>query len=189
MAYLLFLAFGIPSPLMISIVVAIMNIIPVFGPFLGAVPAALLVLIMDPSKTIAYIIIVVIIMQINGNYISPRIVGNRTGLTPFGAIVALILMSGYFNVIGMFLGIPICAIVVEALWAKANQRLVENGMPTDISEYYPENALEEDSKKHKNITATLVDSTVAVFCKVFKRSKSEKDGSSNKQDKSKGKKK
>ena len=171
MAYVFFLIFGIPSALMIAIVVAIMNIIPVFGPFLGAVPAALLVLIMDPSKTIAYIIIVVIIMQINGNYISPRIVGNRTGLTPFGAIVALILMSGYFGIIGMFLGIPICAIIVEVLWAKANQRLKENNMSTELAEYYPDNALIEDSKKHKNITAAVVDSTVAIFCKIFKSNK------------------
>ena len=99
MAYFAFLVFRIPAPLMIAVLVSIMNIIPIFGPFLGAVPAALIVFIMDPGKTIPYIIIVIIIMQINGNYISPKIVGKRTGLTPLGAIVALTLMSGYFGIV------------------------------------------------------------------------------------------
>ena len=171
LSYVAFLIFGIPSALMIAVIVAIMNIIPVFGPFLGAIPAAFIVLIIDPSKTIVYIIITVIIMQINGNYISPRIVGSRTGLTPLSAIAALFLMSGYFGIIGMFLGIPICAIVVEMLWAKANKRLENKNLSTDLASYYPHDALiekEDERKPRKNLTAILVNAVIALFCKIFK---------------------
>ena len=186
LSYFAFLIFGVPSALMIAVIVSIMNIIPVFGPFLGAIPAAFIVLIIDPSKVLAYIIITVIIMQINGNYISPRIVGSRTGLTPLGAIAALFLMSGYFGVIGMFLGIPICAIVVEMLWTKANKRLEGKNLSTDIASYYPHDALiekEEERKPRKNLTALLVNAVIILFCKIFKvnrknRSNNNDDGTS-----------
>lgn len=180
LAYIAFLIFGIPAPLMIAMIVAIMNIIPVFGPFLGAIPAALLVLIMDPSKTIAYIIIVVIIMQINGNYISPKIVGNSTGLTPLGAMVSLVLMSGYFGVIGMFIGIPISAIVTELLWREMNSRLEERGLSDDLDSYYSEKALAvlNEERAHpshgKNLTAIVVDEAVLLFNIVFRRRKGNK---------------
>ncbi len=182
MAYLAFLIFNIPGPLMIAVLVAIMNIIPIFGPFLGAVPAALLVLIMDPAKTIPYIIIVVIIMQINGNYISPRIVGNRTGLTPLGAIAALTLMSGYFGIIGMFIGIPICAIIIEYCWIQANKRLEKKELETDLAAYYPPDALIEkengDGKPH-NFTAIVVNAVVSVFCKLFRINRNKKNDKNN----------
>lgn len=186
MAFVAFLIFGIPAPVLIAVIVAVMNMIPFFGPFLGAIPAAVIVLIMEPSKAIPYVIIVLIIMQISGNYISPKIVGNRTGLTPLGAIVALTLMSGYFGIVGMFLGIPICAIVVEVLWTESNRRLRKNRLATEIEAYYPSDALVEDPnhKKHKNITSVIVDATTALFCKIFKVNKNKDqdrnaDGTSN----------
>ena len=185
LAYIAFIIFGIPAPLMIAMIVAIMNMIPVFGPFLGAIPAALLVLIMDPSKTIVYIIIVIIIMQINGNYISPRIVGNSTGLTPLGAMTALILMSGYFGVIGMFIGIPISAIVTELLWREMNSRLEERGLSDNLDDYYSEKALAvlNEERAHpshgRNLTAIVVDEAILLFNLVFRRRKKGKKEDSN----------
>lgn len=186
MSYILFLIAGIPSPFMIAMIVAIMNIIPVFGPFLGAVPAAFIVFIMNPSKAIPYIILVLIIMQINGNYISPKIVGSSTGLTPFAAIVALLLMSGYFGVIGMFIGIPICAILVELMWKGMDKRLNDKCMPNALDDYYSPQALciltdeRTNSKKHRNITAFVVDSTVSLFHKIFKKRSNHNDDRKNK---------
>ncbi|MBR2478854.1 MAG: AI-2E family transporter [Clostridia bacterium] len=186
LAYIAFIIFGIPAPLMIAMIVAIMNMIPVFGPFLGAIPAALLVLIMDPSKTIVYIIIVIIIMQINGNYISPRIVGNSTGLTPLGAMTALILMSGYFGVIGMFIGIPISAIVTELLWREMNSRLEERGLSDNLDDYYSEKALAvlNEERAHpshgRNLTAIVVDEAVLLFNLVFRRRKNSKKSTASK---------
>ena len=185
-AYVSFVIFKIPTPLVIAMIVAVMNIIPVFGPFLGAIPAALLVFLIDPGKTIPYIIIVIIIMQINGNYISPRIVGTSTGLTSLGAITALILMSGFFGIIGMFIGIPLIAIVIELLWRNMNKRLEEKNLSIELDDYYsPEFAevLEDEKAKRRrrNLTALTVDSTVLLFKKIFKKDnkekgKSKKDG-------------
>ena len=179
-AYVSFVIFKIPTPLVIAMIVAVMNIIPVFGPFLGAIPAALLVFLIDPGKTIPYIIIVIIIMQINGNYISPRIVGTSTGLTSLGAITALILMSGFFGIIGMFIGIPLIAIVIELLWRNMNKRLEEKNLSIELDDYYsPEFAevLEDEKAKRRrrNLTALTVDSTVLLFKKIFKKDNKEKD--------------
>ena len=179
LAYVSFVIFKIPTPLVIAMIVAIMNIIPIFGPFLGAIPAALLVFLIDPSKTIPYIIIVMILMQVNGNYISPRIVGTSTGLTSLGAITALILMSGLFSIMGMFVGIPIMAILIELLWNRMNKRLQEKNLSTDLDDYYsPEFAEivndEKEKKRRRNLTALTVDSTVLLFKKIFKKNK--KDG-------------
>ena len=179
LAYVSFVIFKIPTPLVIAMIVAIMNIIPVFGPFLGAIPAALLVFLIDPSKTIPYIIIVIILMQVNGNYISPRIVGTSTGLTSLGAITALILMSGFFGIIGMFIGIPLVAIVIELLWRNMNKRLEEKQLSVELDDYYSPEFKEiledEKAKKRRNITAFTVDSVVLIFKKIFKKDKKDKD--------------
>ena len=179
LAYVAFIIFGIPTPLIIAIFVAIMNIIPVFGPFLGAIPAALLVFLIDPSKTIPYIIIVIILMQVNGNYISPKIVGTSTGLTALGAITALILMSGFFGPIGMFIGIPLFAIVIELLWRNMNKRLEEKQLSVELDDYYSPEFIEiledEKAKKRRNLTAFTVDSVVLLFKKIFKKDNKDKD--------------
>ena len=179
-AYVSFVIFKIPTPLVIAMIVAVMNIIPVFGPFLGAIPAALLVFLIDPGKTIPYIIIVIILMQVNGNYISPRIVGTSTGLTSLGAITALILMSGLFSVMGMFIGIPIFAIVIELLWRNMNKRLEEKNLSTNLDDYYSPEFMEiandeKEKKRRRNLTALTVDSTVLLFKKIFKKDNKEKD--------------
>ena len=184
-SYVSFLIVGIPTPLVIAMIVAIMNIIPIFGPFLGAIPAALLVFLIDPSKTIPYIIIVIILMQINGNYISPKIVGTSTGLTPLGAITALILMSGLFGIVGMFIGIPVIAILIEFMWTTMNKRLQEKNLSVELDDYYsPEFAeileYEKAKKRRRNLTAFTVDSVILLFKKIFKKDKDNKKDSDKK---------
>lgn len=185
LAYASFVIFKIPTPLVIAMIVAIMNIIPIFGPFLGAIPAALLVFLIDPSKTIPYIIIVIILMQINGNYISPKIVGTSTGLTPLGAITALILMSGLFGIVGMFIGIPVIAILIEFMWTTMNKRLQEKNLSVELDDYYsPEFAevleYEKAKKRRRNLTAFTVDSVILLFKKIFKKDKDNKKDSDKK---------
>lgn len=183
-AYILFLCFGIPNALMISVLVAIMNLVPFFGPFLGAIPAGFLVLLSgDLRKTIIYVIIIVILTQINGNYISPRITGNRTGLTAFGSITALLLMSGYFGVIGMFIGIPIFAVVMKLISAEMDKRLADAGLSSEIEDYYSPEALrrlkeyrEQNRENHPhNLVGITVDGVKALFDKIFRRKKKDQN--------------
>lgn len=182
-AYILFLCFGIPNALMIAVLVAIMNLVPIFGPFLGAIPAGFLVLLSgDIKKTIIYVAIIIVLTQINGNYISPRITGNRTGLTAFGSITALLLMSGYFGVIGMFIGIPIFAVVIKLISSEMDKRLADAGLSQEIEDYYSPEALgrlkeykEQNKGNHPhNLVGITVDGIKALFDKIFRRKKKNK---------------
>lgn len=183
-AYIIFLCFGIPNALMISVLVAIMNLVPIFGPFLGAIPAGFLVLLSgDLKKTIIYVVIIIILTQINGNYVSPKITGNRTGLTAFGSITALLLMSGYFGVIGMFIGIPIFAVVVRLISSEMDKRLADAGLSQDIEDYYSPEALkrlgeykEQNKGNHPhNLVGITVDGIKALFDKLFRRNRKNKN--------------
>lgn len=183
-AYILFLCFGIPNALMIAVIVAIMNLVPIFGPFLGAIPAGFLVLLSgDLRKTLIYVVIIVILTQINGNYISPRITGNRTGLTAFGSIAALLLMSGYFGVIGMFIGIPIFAVVIKLISTEMDKRLADAGLSCDIEDYYSPEALKrlkeyktQNKENHPhNLVGVTVDGVKALFDKIFHRNKKDQN--------------
>ncbi len=180
MSYLLFLIFKIPNSLMIAVLVAIMNLVPIFGPFLGAIPAGFLVLLSgDLRATLTFVIIIVILTQINGNYISPHITGNSTGLTAFGSIAALLLMSGYFGVIGMFVGIPICAVVIKLVGGEMNRKLEAAGLSQDLDDYYSPEALErlreyrkQNRNRHPhNIVGITVDGVKALWHKLFSKKK------------------
>lgn len=103
----------IPYYQLIAVIVGVMNMIPYFGPIIGAVPSAFIIFIADPIKALWFIIIIIVIMQIDGNVIDPRITGESMGLTSLGIIIAITLMSGLFGIPGMFFGVPLFALLLE----------------------------------------------------------------------------
>ncbi len=127
--------------LLIAAICAITNIIPVFGPFIGAIPSALIVLISNPSKLLAFIILVVVIQQIDGNILCPRIQGNNTGISSLAVLVAITIMGSLGGIMGMVIGVPIFAVIIELVKRAVETRLVERGVPTDTTHYYPSNAI------------------------------------------------
>lgn len=103
--------FNIPYALLVSVIVGITNIIPFFGPFIGAIPSALLVLVNVPSKCIVFIIIILILQQIDGNILGPKILGDTTGLSPFWVLFSIILCGGLFGIVGMIIGVPLFSVL------------------------------------------------------------------------------
>ena len=133
--------------LLISTICAVTNIIPVFGPFIGAIPSALIVLISNPEKFLLFIVLVLIIQQIDGNIICPMIQGNNTGVSSLAVLVAITVMGGFFGLIGMIIGVPIFAVVIELCKRTIEARLKKKGLSTDTTDYYAANAVgnaEED---------------------------------------------
>lgn len=127
--------------LLISVICAITNIIPVFGPFIGAIPSALIVLISNPEKFLLFIILVVVIQQIDGNILCPRIQGNNTGVSSLAVLIAITVMGGLFGLMGMVLGVPIFAVIIELFKQAIERKLAKAGAPTDTTHYYPADAL------------------------------------------------
>lgn len=111
LSFILFSIFRIPYAAMIALIVGITNIIPFFGPFIGAIPSAIIILISDPSKVILFIVMIIIIQQLDGNLIGPFILGDSLELPPVWIMIAIITMGGLFGFFGMFFGVPIFAVI------------------------------------------------------------------------------
>lgn len=113
----------IPSPVLVAAIIGVTNVIPFFGPFIGAVPATLLILIANPIKALWFIIFVLVLQQVDGNIIGPKILGGSTGLSGIWVMFSVILFGGLFGVAGMVVGIPIFAVIYDLA-----KRLVHRGL-------------------------------------------------------------
>ena len=118
--------FGMPYYQIISVIIGVANIVPFFGPLLGAVPAALIIYLADPSKVMWFIVIIIIIQQIDGNIIAPKILGETTGLGSLGVIVAVTVSGGLLGVAGMFIGVPLFALLYVGFAGIINRRIGKN---------------------------------------------------------------
>lgn len=130
-----------PYNLLISAICAITNIIPVFGPFIGAIPSGLIVLITNPEKFLLFIILVVIIQQIDGNILCPMIQGNNTGVSSLAVLVAITVMGGLFGIPGMIIGVPVFAVIIELVKRAIEERLQKQSKQTDTTHYYRAGAI------------------------------------------------
>ncbi len=141
--------------LLIAAICAVTNVIPVFGPFIGAIPSALIVLISNPSKVILFIILILVIQQIDGNIIVPRIQGNNTGVSSLAVLIAIVVMGSLFGVMGLIVGVPVFAVVIELCKRALEDRLKKRGLPTDTVAYYASdsvgNAEEEVYYEHSHL--------------------------------------
>lgn len=129
------LIFDMPYVMIISIIIGITNIIPIFGPFIGAIPSAILILISEPRKVIWFILFVIFLQQLDGNIIGPRILGSKIGLSPFWMLFAIIIFGSMFGIAGMIVGVPLFAVAYDLIGAYLNSKLEKKNMPTDNSYY------------------------------------------------------
>ena len=127
--------FRFPYAALCSVVMGILNIIPVFGPFIGAIPCALLVLLEDPWYFLYFIVIVVVVQQLDGNVIGPMVLGSSTGLSGFWIIFSLLLGQSIFGFIGLIIGIPLFAVIYSIFRARVGSKLEAKGLPSDSNVY------------------------------------------------------
>jgi predicted PurR-regulated permease PerM len=158
------LIFRIPYPLLVSTIVCITNIIPVFGPFIGAIPSFFFIFIQDPVKALVFLVLILLIQQLDGNVIGPKILGNSTGLSSLGVIISIVIMSSYFGIIGMILGVPIFAVVVAIFKEILEDRLYEKNRPIDTADYYEKDSLVDPRGKHEKLFVRML----APFAKFFR---------------------
>lgn len=153
---LLFTVFKIPYPILIATIIGVTDFIPFFGPFIGAVPSAIIILIASPSKAILFVVLILVVQQIDGNLIAPMILGDHTGLTSLGVLIAITLMGGLFGFIGLLLGVPLFALIMTILDDYVKVRLRRKETPTDLFSYYPADAFmrPEDEIDAEHITLT-----------------------------------
>lgn len=115
--------FKFPNPLLVSAIVGITNVIPFFGPFIGAVPATILILLENPLKGLWFVVFVFALQQLDGNIIGPKILGNRTGLSSFWVLFGIILFGGLWGLVGMVVAVPLVAVIYDLI-----KKLVHKGL-------------------------------------------------------------
>ena len=133
---------NIPYALLVSVIVGVTNVIPVFGPYIGGVPSAILVTIENPVKGLYFAIFVIFLQMLDGNFIGPKILGNKTGLSNFWVMFAIVVGGGLFGVLGMLIGVPAFAVIYYAFAIFINYRLRLKNKPTD-SECYNAQAIKD----------------------------------------------
>ena len=140
--FILMEIFGFPYPILISAIIGITNVIPFFGPFIGAIPAAIIILLVSPIHALYFLILIFILQQVDGNIIGPTILGNTTGIASFWVLFSIVIGGGLFGFIGMVLGVPVFAIIYNYFSRSINKRLEAKGLESRTDSY-------EDLNKYK----------------------------------------
>ena len=141
--YIGMLIMGMPYAPLIATIVGVTNVIPFFGPLLGMIPSALLLLIDDPLNARDFVIFILILQQIDGNIIENRILGEKLGISDLWVLVAILIFGGVFGFAGMLLGVPIFAVLYMLISDGINKRLKKKRYPVETEAYYSIRTVEE----------------------------------------------
>ncbi len=155
---------GTPYAILVSVIIGVTNVIPFFGPWLGAIPSALLILMVNPLQCLYFVILILIIQQFDGNILGPKILGDSTGLSGFWVIFSITIFGGLFGVLGMVVGVPIFAVLYAGFKALVNRQLAKKELPTETQPYLMVGSITEENafveyvpvKKKKKVSGAHV---------------------------------
>ena len=140
----------LPYAVLVSTIIGVTNIIPFFGPFIGAIPSAILIFVMNPLQALYFLIMVFFLQQLDGNVIGPRILGGKVGLSSFWVMFAIIVGGGLFGPIGMLIGVPVFAIIAYYFDRYIKKRLKDRGCRTNPYNYTDFNKYDIDKNEVKS---------------------------------------
>lgn len=147
LCYIVLSIIKMPYTLLVSVIVGVTNVIPFFGPFIGAIPSTFLILLVDPLYALYFVIFVFILQQLDGNVIGPKILGDSTGLSSFWVMFAILVGSGLCGVMGMLLGCPVFAIIYYIVQKTIHFFLNKKSLPTDTDMYIEATGMETDASR------------------------------------------
>ena len=144
LVYIIISIMNVPYALLIAVLIGITDIVPVVGPWVGVIPSAVIILLSDPIKVIPFLLCILVVQQIDGNIIAPKILGENTGVSSLCVMIAITVMGAIWGLAGMVLGVPLFATIIELTNEFLNKRLQDKGLPTETEE-------EEPRKEKKSI--------------------------------------
>ena len=133
--YIVCASLNMPYALLVSVIVGVTNIIPFFGPLIGAVPSAIIILMVDPMKALIFVIFIIILQQIDGNFIGPKILGSSIGINGFWVMFSIILGAGLFSFWGMLLGVPVFVLIYTVINNAVVKKLKKSDLPVETADY------------------------------------------------------
>ena len=135
LTFIILTIFKMPYVLLISVIIGVTNIIPFFGPFIGGIPSAIIILFASPIQALWFIIIIIVIQQIDGNIIGPKILGDSIGISAFWILFSLLVAAKFMGVVGMIIGVPLFAIIYSIIKEVVEDKLRKKGLPVETEEY------------------------------------------------------
>ena len=144
------LVLSMPYALVISVIVGITNVIPFFGPFLGAIPSAFILLLVSPVQCLKFLVWILILQQLDGNVIGPRVLGQTTGLPSFWILFSILLFGGLFGVAGMIIAVPTWAVIYRWVSRYTNIYLEKKKLSIKTDDYVDLKHIDEESGNYYN---------------------------------------
>ena len=133
--YIVCILLNMPYALLVSVMVGVTNIIPFFGPLIGAIPSAIIILMVDPFKCLVFVIFVILLQQLDGNFIGPKILGSTVGISGFWVMFSIIFGAGLFGFWGMLLGVPVFVVIYTVINEGIERKLRRSDLPVDAESY------------------------------------------------------
>ena len=138
LTFVILILFKMPYPILVAFIIGVSNIIPFFGPFIGAIPAFFIILFISPQQAFIFLIIIFVIQQIDGNIIGPKILGDSLGISPFWILFSLLVSGKIFGFIGLIIGVPLFVFLYSIVKDLLEARLKRKGLPVSTSAYEKE---------------------------------------------------
>ncbi len=143
--------FGVEYALLVATIVSITDIIPIFGPIIGAIPSFFIIFVSNPTDAIIFVIILLLVQQLEGNVISPKILGEATGISSLTVIIAIVVMGEWFGFIGMIIGVPVFAVGITIVKEFIDTKLKQKGKSTDTADYYLHDSFIDANDEHEHV--------------------------------------
>ena len=136
LCYIVCSILDMPFTLLVSVIVGVTNIIPFFGPFIGAIPSSIIILMVSPVKCLIFVLFILLLQQLDGNVIGPKILGSTTGINAFWVMFSIILGAGLFGFWGMLLGVPVFVVIYTAVNVAVESSLEKKNLPHEQLDYF-----------------------------------------------------
>lgn len=147
LAYIVMAIMGMPDTMLLAVIIGVTNVIPFFGPFIGAIPCFIIVVLQNPVQGLYFLIFVFILQQIDGNIIGPKILGESTGITPFWVVTSILVFGGLWGFPGMLLGVPVTAVLQYIVSNLLVHALKKRGLASDTESYVELVRVDKDTKE------------------------------------------
>ena len=145
--YVCMLILGFPYAIVCSVIIGVTNVIPIFGPYIGAVPTVCLIFVNNPMQGIYFLIFVIVLQQFDGNFLGPKILGDSTGVSPFWVVFAIVVGGGLFGIPGMIIGVPTVSLILWVIRRIADHYLSHRKMPVAPGDYGKLNYIDPKTKE------------------------------------------
>ena len=148
LCFVLMNLFKLPYELLISVIIGVTNVIPFFGPFIGAVPCAILVFLISPRQCLYFIGLILVIQQFDGNILGPKILGNSTGVSSFGVLFSILLFGGLYGFVGMIVAVPLMAVIIHIYKQLQEYFLSKKKLKLEESDYVELHYIDEQTGEY-----------------------------------------